>query len=349
VVGQDEVGKTIRPPGRACVLAFPGDSEHEGGVYVAAMPRIAVVDIGTNSTRLLVAEVEHGAVAEVARRTVVTRLGEGVDATGRLSEAAVARVEETLGGYREVIDQLTAERVVGVATSAVRDAQNGPAFCDRVRSRFGIDLQTISGDREARLTFRGATAGHTDVRETVVIDIGGGSTEYVIGRPGADPGFRASARMGSVRHTERFIAHDPPKHPEVAELSADAGRLVRAEIPRHLRRRTERGIAVAGTATSLAAVDQALDPYDPAKVHGYRLALASCERILSMLAALPLDARRRVRGLHPDRAPTIVAGAVILLASLRAFRLEEVEVSEHDILHGTALAAAGKRLRNDRE
>jgi exopolyphosphatase/guanosine-5'-triphosphate,3'-diphosphate pyrophosphatase len=298
-----------------------------------------VVDLGTNSTRLLVADVDDGAVVERARRTVVTRFGEGVDATGRLSEAAMARVDETLGGYREVLDRLGAEHVVAVATSAMRDAENGPAFREHVRERFDIDARTISGDEEARLTFRGATAERTDTASTVVIDIGGGSTEYVVGRPRENPTFHVSARMGAVRHTERFLASDPPTNEEVAALAADAERIVEAEVPAEVREPTEDGIAVAGTATTLAAIDQELDPYDRDRVHGYRLGLAACERMLAMLAALPLAERRRVTGLHPDRAPSIVGGAAILVESIRAFELAEVETSEADILHGAALAA----------
>jgi exopolyphosphatase/guanosine-5'-triphosphate,3'-diphosphate pyrophosphatase len=330
---------------------------------------IAVVDIGTNSTRLLVADVEEGAVVELERRTVVTRLGEGVDATGRLSEAAMARVTETLGAYREVIDRLGASEVVAVATSAMRDAENGPAFRDDLRERFRIDARTISGDEEARLTFRGATAGRVPAPGSpsrsegpgavpagggdeadaaaggagaliTVIDIGGGSTEYVAGGPGGDPEFHVSTRMGSVRHSERFLESDPPSHDELEALSADAERIVKAEAPAEVRERTERFIAVAGTATSLAAIDQELDPYDPDRVHGYRLSLAACERMLAMLACLPLDERRRVTGLPPDRAPTIVAGAVILVESIRAFGLDGVEISEADLLHGAALIAA---------
>ena len=304
------------------------------------MPRIAVVDLGTNSTRLLVADVDDGAVGELERRTIVTRFGEGVDASGRVSDAAMGRVEEALQGYREIIDRLEAPEVVGVATSAMRDAENGPQFREHLLERFGMDLTTISGDEEARLTFLGATSARTDDSETVVVDIGGGSTEYVVGRPAADPVFRVSARMGSVRHTERFLEHDPPEDAEVEALAEDAGRTVRSEVPDELREDTEHGIAVAGTATSLAAIDQDLDPYDPERVHGYRLGLASCEQILGRLAALPLEERREVAGLHPDRAPTIVAGAAILLASLRAFGLESIEISENDILHGAALAAA---------
>jgi exopolyphosphatase / guanosine-5'-triphosphate,3'-diphosphate pyrophosphatase len=306
---------------------------------VPAVPRIGVVDLGTNSTRLLVADVEDGAVAELERRTVVTRFGEGVDATGRLSDAAMGRVDEALAGYREVIGRLGVERVVAVATSAMRDAENGPAYREHVQKRFGIDARTISGDREARLTFLGATAGRYDDESTMVVDIGGGSTEYVAGRPRRDPDFYVSTRMGSVRHTERYLTHDPPAREEVAALSADAERIVEHEVPAEVREPTEHGIAVAGTATTLAAIDQELDPYDPDRVHGYRLDLASCRRILTMLAALPLDQRRRVTGLHPDRAPSIVAGAAILVESIRGFGLAGVEISEADILHGAALAA----------
>jgi exopolyphosphatase/guanosine-5'-triphosphate,3'-diphosphate pyrophosphatase len=306
---------------------------------VPLVPRVGVVDLGTNSTRLLVADVEDGAVLEVARRTVVTRFGEGVDATGRLSEAAIGRVEETLGGYREVLDRLGPERVVAVATSAMRDAENGPAFREHVRERFDIDARTISGDEEARLTFRGATAERTDAASTVVIDIGGGSTEYVVGRPHEDPTFHVSTRMGAVRHTERFLASDPPTNEEVVALSADAERIVKDDVPAEAREPTEHGIAVAGTATTIAAIDQELDPHDRDRIHGYRLSLAACERMLAMLAALPLAERRQVTGLHPDRAPSIVGGAVILVESIRAFELPEVEISEADILHGAALAA----------
>jgi exopolyphosphatase / guanosine-5'-triphosphate,3'-diphosphate pyrophosphatase len=306
-----------------------------------APQRIAVLDLGTNSTRLLVADVEDGAVSELERRTTVTRLGDGVDATGLLSEAAIARVTETVAAYREVIDRLGAATVVAIATSAMRDAENGPSFRRTLQERFDIDARTISGDEEARLTFRGATAGRPpEGAETMVIDIGGGSTEYVVGRPGGDPSFYVSTRMGSVRHTERHIDSDPPKADQVAALSADAERIVRSELPDAVRERVQHAIAVAGTATSLAAIDLELDPYDPDRVHGHRLSLAACERILAMLAALPLVERRKVSGLHPDRAPTIVAGGAILRESIRACGLDEVEVSEADILHGAALAAA---------
>ena len=270
---------------------------------------VAVIDIGTNTTRLLVAEPKDGDVVELERRTIITSLGKGVDATGRLADDAMDRVAEAIASYREVIDRVGADRIVAVATSAMRDAENA---------------RTFSGDEEARLTFLGATAGRNDDRETVVIDIGGGSTEYVVGRTGHDPSFHTSTQMGSVRHTERFLHGDPPKPEELRELAEDVGRIVPAVAADH-------AIAVAGTATSLAAIDGAED------VHGYRLSLASCERISAMLAALSVEERRNVKGLHPDRAPTIVAGAVILAESIRTLGLDHAEVSDRDLLHGAAL------------
>jgi exopolyphosphatase / guanosine-5'-triphosphate,3'-diphosphate pyrophosphatase len=287
---------------------------------------VAVIDIGTNTTRLLVAEVEDGQVVELERRTAITRLGQGVDASGRLAQEAMDRVAEAIAVYREVIDRLGAERVVALATSAMRDAENGPEFRDFLQERFGVEARTIGGDEEARLTFLGATSARNDDHESVVIDIGGGSTEYVVGRPGHDPEFHVSTQMGSVRHTERFLHSDPPTHEELAELAAAVGETV-PDVS------VEQGIAVAGTATSLAAIDGAEEP------HGYRMNLATCERIVAMLAGMPLDERRSVKGLHPDRAPTIVAGAVILTESIRALGLAEIEVSEADILHGAALRA----------
>jgi exopolyphosphatase/guanosine-5'-triphosphate,3'-diphosphate pyrophosphatase len=300
--------------------------------------KVAIVDIGTNSTRLLIAEVRDGVVEELDRRTTVTRLGEGLEASGRLSDVAMSRVSDALASYREAIDSHGAERVVAVATSAMRDAANGPDFRDEIQRRFGMDARTISGDEEARLTFLGATAGRDPGAATLVIDIGGGSTEYVTGRPGADPDFHVSTRMGSVRHTERHLHHDPPTAAELAALAEDARAIVETEVPADVREQVDAGIAVAGTATSLAAIDQELDPYDPEKVHGYRLGEARCEQLVARLAALTVAQRRDLAGLQPDRAPTIVAGAVILLESMRAFGLDAIEISETDILHGAALA-----------
>lgn len=304
--------------------------------------RIAVADLGTNSTRLLVADVApDGAITEVARRTRVTRLGDGVDATGRLAEEAMERVHEALSEYRALADQLDAGSRIAVATSAVRDAENGAQFERSVGERWGFDVRTISGDEEARLTFLGATSSIDSGRPALVVDIGGGSTEYVVGEPGEPPTFHVSTRLGSVRQTERHITGDPPSEHDLHKLTQAAATIVAEETPPSLRRSVQHGIAVAGTATSLAAVDQELEPYDPARVHGYGLDREACRRILSRLAALPLEERRQVPGLLPDRAPTIVAGAVILVESMVAFGLDSMTVSEADLLHGAAAEAAG--------
>jgi exopolyphosphatase / guanosine-5'-triphosphate,3'-diphosphate pyrophosphatase len=308
----------------------------------AARPtRIAVVDLGTNSTRLLVAEVRGTTLTELERATNVTRLGEGVDSTNRLSEAAMERVRAVCAEYRNAIERLGAERVVAVATSAFRDAENGEEFRVELRERFGIDARTIPGGEEARLTFLGATSARPrGGGPLLVLDIGGGSTEVVVGTAGEEPAFRVSLRAGSVRQTERHLHEDPPPPDQVAACAQEIRALIAEEVPSEVRAHTSAGIAVAGTATSLAAIDQELDPYDPERVHGYRLELGACERMLAMLAALPLERRRDLPGLHPDRAPTIVAGALILLEATRAFDLEAWEVSEWDILHGAALAEA---------
>ncbi len=301
--------------------------------------RRAVVDIGTNSTRLLIAELDGVRVTrEVERRTTITRLGAGVDADGRLSQEAMDRVYRALDEYRKLIDRDGSQSAVAVLTSAVRDAANGAEFAQTVADRYGLSPHILSGDDEARLTFLGATSerGPQDRTPTLVIDIGGGSTELVIGA-GREMAFHVSNQAGVVRQTERFIRSDPPTQPELESLAQDVRVILAGNVPGEQRHEGMHAIAVAGTATSLASIAQDLEPYDPAKVQDYLLGERECRRILERLAALTLEQRRHVAGLHPDRAPTIVAGAVILLEVMRLFGLSEVEVSEHDILRGAAL------------
>lgn len=305
--------------------------------------RVAVVDIGTNSTRLLVADVDaEGGVTELERLSTVTRLGQGVDASGRLAPEAMQRVFTTLGRYRAAIDKHGAPEAMAVLTSAARDAANGAELTARVRDEYGLDAQTLSGEQEARLTFLGATSARDPQGPTpvVVIDIGGGSTEFVVGERG-QVAFFVSTQAGAVRQGERHLHADPPEPDELATLAEDVRDLYAAGVPDAVRASVRAGVAVAGTATQLAAIDQALEPYDPARVHGYRLDRAACERMLAQLAQLPEAARCEVRGLDPARAPTIVVGALLMLEAMRAFDLDEVEVSEHDILRGAALERAG--------
>jgi exopolyphosphatase / guanosine-5'-triphosphate,3'-diphosphate pyrophosphatase len=302
---------------------------------------VAVVDIGTNSTRLLVADVEAGRVREVERRSTVTRLGRGVDTSGQLGLEAIEDVCAAVAGYIGLYEELGAEQVVAIATSAVRDASNSEMFLAELRERFALDARILDGDEEARLTYLGACAERPPADETLVVDIGGGSTELVIG-DGPEVGFHASLQAGTVRQTERHVAHDPPEAAELEELAGDVRGLLDEALEGAALVRANEGVGVAGTPTSLAAIEQELDPYDPELVHGYRLSLESIQRMCSQLAAMPLAERLQVKGLHEGRAPTIVAGVVILIQVMRAFGLSEIEVSEHDILWGAALAAVGR-------
>jgi exopolyphosphatase / guanosine-5'-triphosphate,3'-diphosphate pyrophosphatase len=306
------------------------------------MTRVAVVDIGTNSTRLLVADVSpSGAVATLVRRSTVTRLGEGVDASGSLSAEASARVFRTLEEYSGEIDSHDCVANLAVLTSAVRDAANGAEFAERIRRDYALDARVLAGEEEAQLTFLGAMHDRASSAEpTVVVDIGGGSTEFIVGRDSV-AGFHVSLPAGVVRMSERHISSDPPAPAQLQELAHDARAVFLDGLPPAQRAPITHGIAVAGTATSAASIAQELDPYDPSRVQGYPLELATVELLLARLADLDEAGRRSVVGLHPDRAPTIVAGMILLAEALRAFELDCVEVSEHDILFGGALRLAG--------
>jgi len=299
--------------------------------------RVAVIDVGTNSARLLVADVAGGRVSPVERRSTVTRLGRGVDLSGRLSAEAIEDACAAIGEYVALLRELGAESVDAIATSAVRDAENGSAFVAELRERFALSARVLDGEEEARLTYLGATSEHVPTEPTLVVDIGGGSTELIVGT-GAEISFHASLQAGVVRHSERHIASDPPAAIELESLAADVRGLIEAAVGAGVA--ASAGIAVAGTPTSLAAVEMELEPYDPARVHGHALSLPSIQRMLSRLASTPLSERVQIPGMHPDRAPTIVAGVVILVETMRAFDLDRIEVSEHDILYGTAIAAA---------
>jgi exopolyphosphatase/guanosine-5'-triphosphate,3'-diphosphate pyrophosphatase len=302
--------------------------------------RVAVIDIGTNSTRLLIAAVGDEGVEKLERQSRVTRLGRGVDLSGQLAAEAIEATCEAIGDYTAICEEAAVDRVEAIATSAVRDAANGEAFVAELRERFALSARVLDGAEESRLTYLGATHRRAPGDPLVVIDIGGGSTELIVGS-GERIDFHASLQAGVVRHTERHIASDPPSCPELESLAADARGLIREAISVEQHPpAVAGGIAVAGTPTSLAAVELGLEPYDPERVHGHVLALPSIQRLLSNLASVPLAERERIPGLHPDRAPTIVAGVVILIEAMRAFSLDRIEVSEHDILYGTAINAA---------
>ena len=287
--------------------------------------RVAAVDLGTNSTRLLVADVSNGSVDEIARRLQITRLGEGVDERHRLLPLPIARVRNCLSEFRRELESLGTERTLAIGTSAFRDAENGEAFLGEIEWSYGFETQLLTGHEEALLTFRGVTAGREVERGTLIVDIGGGSTELVLGGPGG-VSFHTSLDLGCVRMTERYGV----------DLETCAAR-VRSALP-DLEPRG--AIGVAGTVTALAALDLGLVQYDAEQVHGHVLSREAVEEQLDRLAALPLEERRRVPGLEPERAPVIVAGAVIVREVLAHYGLDCLEASERDILDGAALAAA---------
>jgi exopolyphosphatase/guanosine-5'-triphosphate,3'-diphosphate pyrophosphatase len=306
--------------------------------------RVAAADIGTNSTRLLVADAGSGAtVAEVERLLEITRLGEGVDASGALAELPMGRVTATLERYAERCRELGAEHMLAVATSAVRDAANREEFLARV-SATGFEPRLLSGEEEAATTFEGVRsrapgADSVSADGTLVVDVGGGSTELVLGAADGVAWSR-SLQAGCVRMTERFLGEDVVAEAELAACTAALGELLQV-VPDEVVDATERAIAVAGTATTLAAI--AHGGYSPDAVHGARITRGQVRELQARLAAQPLAERRDVPGLEPARAPVIVAGLVVLGCVLDRFGLAEAIVSERDILHGAALLAARRR------
>ena len=277
------------------------------------MTRVAAVDLGTNSTRLLVADVEDGAVDEVVRRTVVTRLGEGVDARRKLLPVPVARVRNVLSDFRREAEALGAERTLAVATSAVRDAENGEAFLGEVEWSYGFATRLLSGDEEAALTRAGVGRVAAD---TLLLDVGGGSTELVAGE------WRTSLDIGSVRVTERHLHSDPPTGEELATAAGAVHRLLPSLDVRA-------AVGVAGTVGQLAVL-----------LGGGTMRLSQIEGLLDRLAAMTLEERRALPGLDPARAPVIVGGALIVREVLRRYDLDAIEFSVRDLLDGAALAAA---------
>jgi exopolyphosphatase/guanosine-5'-triphosphate,3'-diphosphate pyrophosphatase len=283
--------------------------------------RVAAVDLGTNTTRLLLADVSDGRVDALERREEITGLGEGVDARRRLLPLPIARVRNVLTDYRRRIEESSAERVLCVATSAVRDADNGDAFLGEIEWSYGFTTRLLSGEEEARLTFAGATLGRPELDGVLVVDIGGGSTELVL----ADRAV--SMDVGSVRLTEQF-----------GEDAASMAGVVAAELPDELS--PSSAIGVAGTILSLAALDLGLERHREFDADGHRLTAAAVSRQVSMLSGLSLEERRELEPLNPKRAPFIVAGAVILHGVLDRYALGEIEASTRDILDGAALEAA---------
>jgi exopolyphosphatase / guanosine-5'-triphosphate,3'-diphosphate pyrophosphatase len=302
--------------------------------------RFAVVDQGTNSIRLLVAEPNgDGAFAELARDMVITRLGQGVDRTGRIAPDALERTVRVLARYCRRARALHAERIRVAATAAVRDASNRDDLERAVRDNAGSPLEVITGEREAGLSFLGAVRGLDAEGPFAVLDIGGGSTEFVVGND--VPGPAVSVQMGSVRLTERFVQNDPPGEDELDAMRGfvsswldEAEKAVPIGDARTL-------VAVAGTSTTVQAIALDLEWYDPEAIHRTELALADAERVLDRLASMTTEERAALPVMAPGRGDVIVAGALILVTVMRRFGFERATVSETDILDGLAFDTLG--------
>jgi exopolyphosphatase / guanosine-5'-triphosphate,3'-diphosphate pyrophosphatase len=300
--------------------------------------RVAAIDIGTNTVLLLVAERRDGELVAVEEHATITRLGQGVDQTRTLAPEAVARTNACLDRYAEIAERLGVTRTDVVGTSAMRDAGGGDAVREHVKARFGVDARTISGDEEARLTFAGALSGLSldgSRRESVVVfDIGGGSTEVVHGdRTTRAISFAHSYDVGSVRLTERHVRTDPPSGEERGAVTRATTEAF-ASVPDSVRGAPVVGIA--GTVTTLAAVSLGMTTYDGSRVHGMTMPVAELERVVDVLARVPLEQRRSIAGLEPKRADVIVAGGLIALAFVRHVGASAITVSDRGVRWGLA-------------
>ncbi len=303
------------------------------------MTRVAAVDIGTNSVRLLIADAnpdgDPPTLATLDRRMHITRLGAGVDATHRLAPAAIERTTEVLGEYADAIRTSQATRVRATATSAARDATNRDDFFTAARAALGVEPELLSGDEEARLSFAGATVGlSSEPPPYLVVDLGGGSTEFSVGT--TKPEGVLSIDVGCVRVTEQFLHSNPPE-PEELSAAVSVVRDYLLDVERDLPgvHDAQTVVGLAGTITTIAAVEQGV-PYSRERIHGFRLRREAAEDVFRTLALEPAEARVHNPGLEPERVDTIVGGAVVLVGIFRVFDLEELLVSEDDILDGLA-------------
>jgi exopolyphosphatase / guanosine-5'-triphosphate,3'-diphosphate pyrophosphatase len=309
--------------------------------------RVAAVDCGTNSLRLLVADVGHAGLTDVARRMEIVRLGQGVDQTGRLSADALARTAGALRDYADVIAATAARSVRMVATSATRDARNAAEFTWQVKEILGVAPEVLTGSEEAMLSFTGATAELAGAHggPFLVVDIGGGSTEFVLGEAGQPAAHALSVDIGCVRMTERHLHGDPPTGAEVAGATADidAGLdAVTAAIPV---RQARTLIGLAGSVTTVAGIAMDLPAYDPARIHHARVRAAGVHEVTWSLLTQTRAERAAIGVMHPGRVDVIGGGALILDRIMQRFGFAEVLVSEHDILDGIAWSLAADARR----
>lgn len=302
------------------------------------MDRVAAIDCGTNSLRLLVADhAQADGLTDLVRRMEIVRLGEGVDRTGRLAPAAIERTRLVLAEYAAQIAGLKASRVRMVATSATRDAANADEFRSMVRATLGAEPEVVSGDEEAHLSFTGAVRGlpESAAPPFLVVDIGGGSTEFVLGTTDVERAI--SVDIGCVRMTERHLPGDPPTAEQIAAARADiAAGVDRAALAVMPGRSARTLIGLAGSVTTVTALALGLDRYDPARIHHARIGLADVARVTADLLRMSHSQRLALPVMHPGRADVIGAGALVLQVIMEQLGAAAVTASEHDILDGIA-------------
>ncbi|MFJ9829640.1 exopolyphosphatase [Streptomyces sp. NPDC101160] len=306
------------------------------------MTRVAGIDCGTNSIRLLVADVHPvtGELIELDRRMTIVRLGQGVDKTGRLAPEALERTFAACRAYAEVVKEfgVGADRLRFVATSASRDAENREEFVDGVVGILGVEPEVITGDQEAEFSFTGATGElHGDDRR-LVVDIGGGSTEFVVGNKHVEAA--RSVDIGCVRLTERHVRHDPPTAEEVAAIRADVRAALDLAAETVPVTEAETLVGLAGSVTTVAAIALGLPEYDSERVHHSRISRAQVDEVVARLLGSTHDERAAIPVIHPGRVDVIIAGALVLEEIMERTGAAEVVVSEHDILDGIALSVA---------
>ncbi|GGK14684.1 hydrolase [Pilimelia terevasa] len=299
------------------------------------MTRVAAVDCGTNSIRLLVADLHSGGARPLVREMEIVRLGQGVDRTGMLAPAALERTRAALARYAALIREYDCARVRMCATSATRDAGNAADFRDMVTATLGVPPEVISGTEEARLSFAGAVAGLVAPGPHLVIDIGGGSTEFVLGGPDGVTHAR-SVDIGCVRMTERHLHGDPPTAAQVAAAEADIAAAVDEALAAVPARTAATFVGLAGSVTTVAALALGLPAYDPDRIHHAVLTADDVARVTADLLGSTVAARRARPVMHPGRADVIAAGALVLRTVLERTGHPAVTVSEHDILDGIA-------------
>jgi exopolyphosphatase/guanosine-5'-triphosphate,3'-diphosphate pyrophosphatase len=306
--------------------------------------RVAGIDCGTNSIRLLIADgVGSGRLVDVVREMRIVRLGQGVDRTGRLAPEAIERTRVALADYAAMITDHGAERVRMVATSATRDAANREDFVRMVREVIGADPEVITGDQEAALSFAGAVGSLPGLRGPVLVaDIGGGSTELVMGSPDGQGDLRArSMDVGCVRMTERHLHDDPPAPAQIADAVADVRAAIESAQSDVPIREAGAFVGVAGTVTTIVAIALGFDHYDAEAIHGSVITASQVDEVTARLLAMTHDERATLPVMHPGRVDVIGGGALILRALVEATNAAEVIASEHDILDGIALSLLG--------